>query len=120
MSRPLAVLLCALSGAIASTPASAGVCATGYITVLSEGAYNTNDLMFQMDYTSAPPVTSYNGWIRYRSNLNASRLRAIRGMAYLAAINGNRIEVRTTELDSQGLDDCSRATELKILEFPTG
>lgn len=114
----LAMVLLSVVVTLGATPAVAGKCAQGYIYELSEGSYGTNDLMFKMNYTTTSPPNSYYGWMRFRSDLDAAKLRSIRAMAYMALANGNELEVWTTYDNGQGQSDCTRATELKLKALP--
>lgn len=96
-----------------SSPALAGVCASGYITDIAEGGWNSNNLNIKLQYTSANPPNSWNGYMRFKDTLNAERLKAIRALAYLALANGNEVTV-----ESHNGTDCANATQLIVHRLP--
>jgi len=98
--------------------AHALVCAKGYITLITEGGYNSSDLHLQMMYTSVTPPHTRNGYLRFRSTLDPVRLKAIRSLAYIALFNGNEVEI-TAHPDAQGVENCTNATQIEIMALPT-
>ena len=103
---------------ILTSQAHAAACAAGYISSVAEGAFDSNDLIIYMNFTSETPPPPSSGYIRFRANLPSERLRGIRALAYLSLVNGNMIEVGSTAQNSQGRHDCERADELRVLKLP--
>jgi len=98
--------------------AHAVVCARGYISLLTEGGFNSSDLHLKMAYTSVTPLNTRYGYLRFRSTLDPARLKAIRSLAYIALFNGNEIEI-TAHPNALGVEDCTDATQLSLFALPT-
>jgi len=115
-----AVAVTVLLGAV--NTANAGLCAKGYIKHVAEGGWNTNDLMINLEYSGGTTPPTWwpahfginQGYMRFRSSIDPTRLASIRTMAYLAMANGNEVEVRTVAVDASGNSDCTKADELKV------
>ncbi len=109
--RPL-VLLTLLVAIGFSGTASAGSCGVGKVLEVKEGGWNTNDLMVKIDYAGGTGTSNnYQGYIRFRENLDAMRLKGIRAVAYLAMATGKSV---TTFTHNSGTDACTKATEITI------
>lgn len=105
-----------------------GICAQGYVKEVSEGGWGTNDLYVQLEFTEqwVPPTWWHPStsapqfaYIRFRDTLDPTRFSAIRTLVHLAMANHNKVRIRTSSVDGQNLEDCTRADEI-ILFNVTG
>lgn len=69
--------------------------------------------MIKIDYSvGATTASNHVGYIRYRSTLNADRLKGIRALAYLAMATDKSVETFTHDTAANG---CTNADELAII-----
>jgi hypothetical protein len=97
----------------AFTSGVAAYCGSGKIVKILEGGWNTNDFMIKIDYSSGSsqyPGTEYFGFIVYKSNLDAQRLKGIRALALAAYLSGKQVVPYTHT------GRCDNATELSFKE----
>lgn len=100
------------SSVFAFSSAHAGSCGSGVITQVKEGGWNSDHLMIKVDYSvtqSAHSGSEFQGFIRFKSDLSADRLKNIRALASLALLSGRVVSVFSHS------GSCDAATELTVL-----